>query len=104
MGGSLYTDFDIDQGQHGGQALTVFVWKNGAPFEDTLNYYTSTAFPLGIDPSNPIALKLTGNISDSMSPSNGSSNDLNLVAMQTLGHSNSSQGLPNSIALPVDSS
>ncbi|KAL2046437.1 hypothetical protein N7G274_001884 [Stereocaulon virgatum] len=89
---------------HGVQTLTVFIWKNGSPFEDTLNDYTSAAFPFGIDPTNPTILKIAKNISDGMNPSHRSSDQSNLTAMATLGRSNSSQGLSNSSAVPLDGS
>ena len=41
-------------------ALTVFLWRNGASFDTTMNEYMSAAFTGGIDPRNPGILKLLG--------------------------------------------
>lgn len=37
-------------------ALSVFLWKDGAPFDKTFNSYMSAGFPAGIDPASPMGV------------------------------------------------
>lgn len=41
----------------GSPALSVFVWQDGAEFDQTINNYMSAPFPTGIDPGNPATLQ-----------------------------------------------
>lgn len=62
----------------GSPALSVFVWQDGAEFDQTMNNYMNAPFPTGIDPSNPAVLQsklsLLGNLTaaDIMLPGNAS--------------------------------
>lgn len=44
-------------GADGRNALTMFLWQNGAAFDSVMNKYTSAPFPAGIDPRTPHILK-----------------------------------------------
>lgn len=47
-------------GVSGLPVLTMFLWKNGATFDSTINKYTSAPFPAGIDPRTPEVVKAFG--------------------------------------------
>lgn len=46
--------------------MTIFVWSNGAKFEEVVNQYTSAAYPVGIGPANPSILQSLGSINGSV--------------------------------------
>ena len=41
---------------HGQPGLSLFMWKDGAPFEWLLNHENTLEFPPGMDPVNPKSL------------------------------------------------
>lgn len=58
-------------GTYGQPVLTMFLWQNGAIFENTINKYTSASFSAGIDPTTPAILKVFGPVDGSVDTSNG---------------------------------
>ena len=36
------------------RGLSLFLWQDGAPFDDVMNEYMSASFPSGIDPSSAV--------------------------------------------------
>lgn len=76
--GFMANDMDTFKGMLGSPALSVFVWQDGAEFDQTMNNYMNAPFPTGIDPSNPAVLQsklsLLGNLTaaDIMLPGNAS--------------------------------
>ena len=57
---------------------TVFLWQDGALFDEAMNAYMSVDWPLGINPSNPLAIM--------------QSNGLGSNATLTLGNSSTTIG------------
>ncbi|KAL9074319.1 MAG: hypothetical protein Q9161_002305 [Pseudevernia consocians] len=55
----------------GRPALTMFLWQNGAVFDNVINMYTSAPFPAGIDPRVPAILKAFGSSNSSVDTFNG---------------------------------
>lgn len=49
----------------------MFLWRNGAVFDNTMNKYTSAAFPAGIDPRFPAILKAFGPFNKTLDTFNG---------------------------------
>lgn len=49
----------------------MFLWQNGAIFENMINKYMSASFSAGIDPTNPAILKVFGPVDGSVDTSNG---------------------------------
>ena len=47
-------------------ALTIFMWQNGAPFDDVLARYTSASLPTGIDPNFPSVVQTLGALNGSL--------------------------------------
>ena len=66
----------LEFNSHGADArghpgLTLFLWENGATFDDTMNKYTSADFPAGIDPRFPAILKSFGPFNRTVDTFNG---------------------------------
>ena len=80
-------------------AVSMFVWMNGAQFQDVLNAYMSVRYPRAIDPKQP-----TGNFNGSASLGNNSSSVSYSAYPQNLDGSNSSRTHLADVAAPVDSS
>lgn len=38
--------------------LSLFLWQDGAPFDNVMNHYMSASYPQGIDPATPLLLRL----------------------------------------------
>lgn len=58
-------------GPDGRATLTMFLWRNGAPFDTIMNRHSSAAFQAGIDPRNPTILRATNAFNNSMNDVNG---------------------------------
>ncbi|KAL6720009.1 hypothetical protein ACLMJK_001930, partial [Lecanora helva] len=54
--------------------MTVFLWANESPFENSLAQYTSASLPVGIDPTNPVVLQTVNSINGTASVLNLGSN------------------------------
>ncbi len=88
----------------GWPALSLFVWRNDAPFEDIMNLYMSSTFPSGIDPRHPEILQILGKFNSSAGVDNSSSNASYFAYPQILDVSNGSRTRLDGVAASVDSS
>ena len=53
--------------------LTLFLWQDGSPFDQTMNQYMSASVPSGIDPILPMMLMQNDTIQSNSSANNNTS-------------------------------
>lgn len=73
LGSSPADRFPITEGYNNRPSLTLFIWEDGALFDDAINDYIGSDSPSGLDPFRPLMLlstsSSTGNTSLLMSVS-----------------------------------
>ena len=75
----------------------MFLWQNGAVFDNVINKYTSAPFPAGIDPKVPAILKAFGSSNSSVDTFNGTTpEEVDFNHPTSVAHPN----LLNSISTP----
>ena len=59
---------------HNAPILSIFLWANGASFENVMANYMSAAWPVGIDPTDPGSLRfVNGTVPSFENMGNGTS-------------------------------
>ena len=52
----MNVDLALSTDVFGNPTLSMFVWRDGADFDQTMNEYMRAQFPRGIDPANPAVM------------------------------------------------